>query len=201
MIAPPSGSPSAATSRDFTLHRECGWASVAIGFSFAILAEAFPVHLLVARGSPLLAWALTAFSLSGLVWVIADTVAFGRRPTRLLDDAIDLHVGSRWSARIPYASIAAFREVRSAPPPKREKDTLRAVVLGDPTYVIELREPLVAAGPGGVRREFRRVMIAPDDHRRFAAELQAALTRTGAYSAATPAPAPAPSMPALAARA
>lgn len=174
------------TSREFTFHRECGWASVAIGFSFAILAEAFPVHLLVARANPVLAWVLTASSLSGLVWVITDSVALGRRPTRLLDDAIDLHVGSRWSARIPYASIASFREMRGAPPPRREHGTLRAVVLGDPTYVIELNQPLVATGPGGLRREFRRVTLAPDDRRRFAAELEAALARDRAMRAAPP---------------
>ena len=192
MNAPPSPVP-AATSREFTFHRECGWASVAIGFSFAILAEAFPIHLLVARANPVLAWVLTASSLSGLVWVITDSVALGRRPTRLLDDAIDLHVGSRWSARIPYARIASFREVRGTPPPRREKGTLRAVVLGDPTSIIELNQPLVATGPGGLRREFRRVTLAPDDRRRFAAELEAALARDRAAQApsATPAAAPA----------
>ena len=167
--------------------------SVAIGFSFAILAEAFPVHVLVARASPAVAWTLTALSASGLAWVIADSMAFGRRPTRLLDDAIDLNVGSRWSARIPYASIAGFHEVRGTPPPRREIGTLRAVVLGDPTFLLELNRPLVATGPGGQRREFRRVALAPDDRRRFAAELEAARAGdraappTPAALAATPA--------------
>ena len=192
---PPAPSPPASAVPEFTLHRECGWASVALGFSFAILAEAFPVHLLVARANPLLAWTLTALSASGLLWLIADSRALGRRPTRLLADAIDLHVGSRWSARIPYASIVSFDEVRGAPPSRREKGTLRAVVLGDPTYRIELDHPLVASGPGGLRREFRRVAIAPDDRRRFAAALDAALARSRAprpAEAAAPALAVAP---------
>ena len=193
MTAPPPAP--ASKDPEFTLHRECGWSSVAIGFSFAILAEAFPVHLLVARANPGFAWTLTALSASGLVWLIADARSLGRRPTRLLDDAIDLHVGSRWSARIPYASIAALHEVRGTPLPRRESGTLRAVVLGDPTYVIELHHPLVATGPGGIRREFRRVAIAPDDRRRFAAELEAALARDRAAhpgAAAPPALAAAP---------
>ena len=164
MNAPPSDVPAATTSRDFTFHRECGWASVAIGFSFAILAEAFPVHLLVARANPMLAWVLTAGSVSGLLWLIADSIALGRRPTRLLDDAIDLHVGSRWSARIPYASIATFREVRGAPPPRREHGTLRAVVLGDPTSVIEKfdRVSFRAPSKSGVASEPTSRSVIPE---------------------------------------
>ena len=77
--------------------------------------------------------------------------------------------------------------MRGTPPPRREKGTLRAVVAGDPTYVIELDRPLVAIGPGGMRREFRRITVAPDDRRRFAAALEAALARDRAAHTAEPA--------------
>jgi len=162
-------------SREFTLHRECGWSSVVLGLSLAILAEAFPVHVLVARTYPTLAWVLTATSASGLLALIADAIALGRAPTRILDDALDLHVGRRWNVRVPLADVADFREVRGTPPPRRERGTLRAVLFGDPTFLIDLHEPVVARGPGGIRRAFRRVAIAPDDRARFAATFAAAL--------------------------
>ncbi len=185
-LATPSPPRPHTEAREFTLHRECGWSSVVLGLSLAILAEAFPVHLLVARANPALAWTLTATSASGLVWLVADAVALGRRPTRILVDALDLHVGRRWSARIPLADVASFTEVRGAPPPRRERGTLRAVMLGDPAFVIDLREPVIARGPGGIRREIRRVTLAPDDRARFAAELRGALAATtpGAAAAA-----------------
>lgn len=125
------------------------------------------MHLLVARHHPRIAWTLTVLSLWGLFWLFGDFRAMSLRPVRFGEDALELHVGRRWSARVPFDRIAAIRTVRGAPPPRREVGTLRAVVLGDPSLLLDLREPVVAHGPYGLTREVRRIAIAPDDRARF----------------------------------
>jgi len=52
---------------------------------------------------------------------------------------------------------------------------LRATVIGDPKFVIELRREVVARGPYGLSRRVRVVGIAPDEPARFEAALRAAL--------------------------
>ena len=156
-----------------------------LGLSFAILAETFPVHVLLARAHPALAWTLTALSASGLAWLFADAAALGRHPTRILDDALEIHVGRRWSARVPLGDVAAFDEVRGAPPARRARGTLRAVLIGDPAFLIRLQRPVSARGPGGWTREIRCIAISPDDRARFAATLRAALDASATAVAAT----------------
>lgn len=161
--------------RAFTAHRELGWSGIAIGLALAMLVEALPVHVLVSRSHPALAWVLTGLTLYGLLWLAGDFHGLRLRPMRIGADALLVRVGLRWRVRVPLADIVAVRDVKGDAPPRRERGYLRATAFGDPSLIVELRAPLRAIGPYGVRREVTRIGLAPDEKARFRAALAAAL--------------------------
>lgn len=159
----------------FTSHRESGWTSAALGIGLAAVAEALPVHLLVYRSHPWLAWALTAASLYAIVWLIRDARALSARPTRFGATALSIRIGSRLHVELPYDAIASVTPVRGEPPPRKSPGYLRATVLGDPTLILELDRPLRATGPYGWSREALRIGLAPDRRAEFLARLARAV--------------------------
>lgn len=161
--------------RAFTSHLESGWSAAAVGFAVVLLVEAFPVHVLAARAHAALAWVLTASTLYSLVWLIGDYQALRLRPMRFTGDALLVRLGLRWSVRVPYALIRAAIQPGAEAEAALKRETLRAVLLGDASVVLELSEPVVAAGPYGITRRVTRVALAPDDRRAFMAALAAVL--------------------------
>jgi hypothetical protein len=160
--------------RAFTVHREVGWSAVAIGLGIAMLAEVFPVHVLVSRSHPALAWVLTALTLYALVWLAGDFHGLRLVRMRIAGDALLVRVGLRWSLRVPFAAIGNVREVKADAPTRHARGYLRATAVGDPALILELRTPLRARGPYG-SREVTRVGIAPDERARFRAALAEAM--------------------------
>lgn len=63
----------------FSMHRRAAYGAVVVALGMASLAELVAVHLLVVRWSPAGAWALTALSVYGLAWLLADYHAVRRR--------------------------------------------------------------------------------------------------------------------------
>jgi hypothetical protein len=158
----------------FTLHRESGWPMAAVGLGLVLLVEGFPMHVLVARSNPALAWGITALGVLSLFWLIGDFQGLRLRPCRIERDALLVRVGLRWKARVPLALIAAVSAVGADAPPRREPGYLRATVIGDPTVLLRLSEPVKASGPYGLTRGVRTIGLAPDDQAGFLAALAAA---------------------------
>ncbi len=176
----------------FSAYRESGWSMGAIGLGLVLAVEAFPVHVLAARAHPALAWALTASTLYSFLWLVGDFQALRLRPIRVDEDALLVRLGLRWKVRLPWHAIRSVGEPRAAEEAARKRETLRAVLLGDPTVAIELSEPVVATGPYGIRRTVTRVTLAPDDRATFlaalAAHVPAALPAARPAAGADPAP-------------
>ena len=157
--------------RSFTVHRESGWSGAAMGLGLVVVVETFPVHVLVAHWSSGLAWILSALSAYSLLWLIGDAQALRLRPCRVEDDAVLIRIGLRWKALVPRRTIAAVTTVTGDAPPRRGRDYLRATVLGSPTLILELNEPVTVHGPYGTSRQVRRLGLAPDDRAAFLAAL------------------------------
>jgi hypothetical protein len=150
-----------------TVHRQSSWNVVALGFGLLIVVETVPVHLVLMERAPALAWALSALSLYALLWLIGDTQALRLRPCRLADDVLLVRVGLRWKVEVPRAALAAFTPVRGNAPSRRARGYLRATVFGDPTHLLELRAPITAIGPYGIRRSVTWIGVSPDDPERW----------------------------------
>ncbi|MEM8998308.1 MAG: hypothetical protein AAGF23_26225, partial [Acidobacteriota bacterium] len=139
------------------------------GIMIAGGAELVGVHFLVMRWSDAAAWVLSALSLYGLAWLVGDYRAVRLQRSTVGDGVFSFRLGLRWAAEIPLASI---ERVRSLTPSERasirtDKETLTAVLLGEPNMLLELREPVAFRGPYGIRRRVDRVALTIDEPAAF----------------------------------
>lgn len=158
----------------FAFHRRDAHASLVAGLLLVLAIELFPVHLLLLRWSPVLAWVVTGLSLYGAAWMIADLQAMRLRPIRLTARTLDLRIGLRWDISIPFERIAGIERIRPGTW-RAGRGVLNAVPLGEPTHRLTVRDPVVARGPYGLRRAVRAVVFGVDEPGRF----EAALGRLG----------------------
>jgi hypothetical protein len=148
----------------FSYHRESGYGSLLLAFTFVAVLELVGAHFLVSawwgRGA---AWVLTGLSLYGLVWLLGFYQAVRLRPVTVGSDSLRVRVGLRWSVSVPFSQIEAVLQPAADQAHQKGADYLRAVVLGEPQFIIRLREPLTAHGLYGASRRVRAVGVAVDD--------------------------------------
>lgn len=146
----------------FTYHRKSGYGALIFALLIATLAEAIPVHILVARWSTKGAWALTILAAYGMFWFLADYRAARLRPILLDEDTLRLRTGLRWNLRIPRAHIAAIHKKA----PKSEPFVRTTLPTSTPLW-IELTEPVTAHGPYGIEKKARWISVAVDEAEEF----------------------------------
>jgi len=164
----PAHTPRGATA--FTYHRKVGYGAVVGAMAMVVLAETFPVHVLLARWRPGVAWTASALGLYTLLYLLADWRASRARPILINAAALTVRIGVRWRIDVPRAAISAVR--RSSP--RGGEQPLRAALLGAVNVWLELDQPVVAVGPYGRQRSRARLALWLDEPDRFAAELAAA---------------------------
>ncbi|MBV8897881.1 MAG: hypothetical protein JO051_15315 [Acidobacteriaceae bacterium] len=143
------------------------------GFFLGLLTvcEGIPLHFLLWRRHPVAGMLLLIANFAAL-WLVMAMVRAGRSGAILVDDEfVRLRIGSIWQADIPRRDIASCRRVTPGAAIAKSRTYLKAVVLNDPQYLIELSRPTIAKGLYGVRREVTLVGIAVHDREAFAAVL------------------------------
>lgn len=149
----------------FSTHRERSYLVLVGVFSFLVVVETAGLHIAIGFLSTTAAWVMTALSLYGLLWIIGDTQAVRLSPVRLAPDGLSVARGIRWRAEVPYAIIDLVEPVEAAP-----KTALRFGPIGT-NVLLTLREPVVARGVFGRRRETREIALMIDGREAFLADL------------------------------
>ncbi len=144
----------------FTVHERNGWATILACIFVLIAAEGIGMHLLIAQWKPAAAWGWTFLDAWAVIWLLGDYHALRLRRSTIDGDALHIRYGMRWSVSIPLASIESVEEIRTWEP---RKDVLKMAMLDDPRWLVALREPLVAKGLAGLRKEIRAIALLPDD--------------------------------------
>jgi hypothetical protein len=144
-----------------TFHQRNGWSTILVCIFVLIAAEGLAMHLFLARWSTLAAWGWTALDLWAVLWLLGDYQGLRLRRSWIDDEALHIHYGLRWTLTIPRELIASVDEVRNEGEWKR-KDVLKIAILDEPRWLIALREPMVARGMAGIRKEVRALAILPD---------------------------------------
>jgi hypothetical protein len=147
--------------RTVTFHERNGWGTILICIFVLIAAEGLAMHLFLARWNTTAAWGWTALDLWAVIWLLGDYQALRLRRSWIDEEALYIHYGLRWTVTIPRALIAAVGEIREESEWKR-KDVLKLAILDAPRWKITLREPLIARGMAGMRKEVRALAILPD---------------------------------------
>lgn len=168
---PPTPAPDEAL---LTYHRESGLGGLLVGLGFAAAVELVGVHFLLAHfGYTTAAWVASALSLYGMLWIIGDWRAILARPIRLSDEALTLHIGLRWRATIPTASISARAIGATEVLPPGDRDRLDTSLMGDPNVLLTLDAPVAVRGPYGMTRTVSAISLNLDDPHALLARLGA----------------------------
>ncbi len=149
--------------RCFTAYREGGAFVLTGALGVLVAIETVLIHLLVAPYSDGVAWILTATSIYSLLWLVADVQALRLRPVRVDDDKIDITVGIRWQVVVDRALIESVD--RSGQEPRSGHRNLCRPLFE--TVHIQLRAPVEATGPMGIRASMRSIGLSIDDPEGF----------------------------------
>lgn len=143
--------------RVFTVYKKYGKTELLAVMPLACLFEIVPVHLVLHKWSPTVAWIATAISLYSIVWLVGLTRAFRLRPAFVDDAAIEIRYGLLFQLRVPRESI---KQIRSA----REEDYRFAVPRKtQPSLCIAFDRELRADGLFGRSRRLTRIAFTPDE--------------------------------------
>ncbi|HEY8468947.1 MAG TPA: hypothetical protein VIL18_04860 [Longimicrobiales bacterium] len=129
----------------FSHHRQSAHGAVAAALVLAVLAEMVPVHLLVGVWSGAAAWALTALSAYGVLWILGDVRAARLRRTVLTPDRLRVRFGLRWTMDAPLEWIERV-ERKAAAARAGGSVHLEAALPAAPRVLIEFREPVETRG-------------------------------------------------------
>ena len=166
----------------FSMHRRAAYGAVVVALGMASLAELVAVHLLVVRWSPTGAWALTALSVYGLAWLLADYHAVRTGPHVLHADRISLRRGRLFRAEVPIEQMAEVRlpsaDEKASP---SEAVDLMMWLPAAPWVVMEFGVPVSIKGPGPFSRPVSRLGVPVDEPAAFREAVRRAMTdRSGA---------------------
>jgi hypothetical protein len=144
----------------FTAYKRAGWGSIVGGIILMIGAESIALHLFIQHWSPIVAWVITSLDIYGAIWLIGDYQAMRLRPITIENGVLHIRHGFRWSIDVPLTNIEAVERISGEFPKRR--DAIKLSHLDDPDLLIRLREPQMAMGLMGIRREINSIAILPD---------------------------------------
>lgn len=160
----------------FSTHRRSLFGPMSAVLAIVALIEAAVVHvLIVVLGGPeALAWALTALTLYGLLFMAALYHGVRLNPVAVTDQGLSIHrpIGGR--VELPWSAIGGVERVAVAPP--RGSDLLPAgVPFGSVNIVLTLARPLEPAAVWPAKGRVDRIGLTLDDPAGFAAAVRARL--------------------------
>jgi len=159
----------------YPLHTRGAYPAILGALMMVLVAETLAVHLFLQGHWPWAAWAATLLSVYSAVWLVADYHAARWHPPTVHDAGLQVPVGLRWRAWIPWTAVAGIRSDRPD-----DEDAIPLVLLGSPDFWVELRDPLPIRGPMGITRNVRTLGIGADDPKALRARVEARVAESGA---------------------
>ena len=151
----------------FSYHKRNGHGPLVAVLLMLFAIEGFAIHLLLAKWSLTAAWIMTASTIYGAFWFIADFRAMVLRPNLIDAHTIRLRSGLRFELTIARDQLVSIsKEI-----PKQREQVLNLTLLGTPTHWLHLREPAQAIGPYGFKRSAQVIGLQVDDAQAFEALL------------------------------
>jgi hypothetical protein len=149
----------------------CGEASGFVMFSTlvgaVIVFEGIPMHFLLQHWNHTAAYIYTAFDVYAMLWAVALHRSLHLRPVLIGEQSILLQAGLVWRIEVTHHNLKTMNHLAGQAPGRREPGYLSMVAMNDPQWLIELKEPVTARGPYGVRRTVTKIGIAVDNSESF----------------------------------
>jgi len=99
--------------RRFSTHRNSGYVALFSVMLFVMLVEVFAIHLLLAHYSTLAAVIVSAISVYGIIFLVADLSAVIKSPVLIIKDQLLLRTGMRWRLLTSPDNIEAIIKLKS----------------------------------------------------------------------------------------
>jgi hypothetical protein len=156
----------------FSYHRKTAYLAIVAVVMLAVVAELFGMHLLISLWSSVVAWIVTVLSIYAMLWLIGDAHAIRLRPIQLTETMLLLRVGLRSTIDVPLESIDSFGAPSGGALSRRTPGYLKAVLLGGPSFRVELNTPVDALGPYGLTTKATTIDVQVDEPQRLETELR-----------------------------
>ncbi|MVN75876.1 hypothetical protein GO988_06010 [Hymenobacter sp. HMF4947] len=153
----------------FSGHRESGFAALVATATLVLTVETACVHLLAQHWCPSLAPWLLFLDIYGVVLLVAHLHAVRLRPALLTPTELHLRIGFVWELAVPRTELVAARILPEAPAAGSGVLNLAKLLFATPNLLLTFAEPVVVAGPYGMRRTARHVAVYLDQPRQFIA--------------------------------
>ncbi|OCA83026.1 hypothetical protein A8F94_17935 [Bacillus sp. FJAT-27225] len=154
----------------FTYHIQSGY----IGFTWAMvvimIVEAAGVSYLLYNWNPFLHWLHLAFSISVVVFLLADLNAVKKNPIMVIEHELTIKVGIRPRISLDTSNIKEIRCGKlNYENDRKSKDVLDLSLMGfeEPAFELVLTKPLKRKSILGGERDISRVFFSVDDKDQF----------------------------------
>src|SRR5574340_1225725 len=145
---------------EFT-YRSARSGSLVVGLGLAIAIETAVVHLVLRTSHPIVAWTLTAASVTSICWLAADYYALGRGSIRIDSDAVNVRVGRRAFVHVPLCLVDAVVRPgwRDLPATRARGSTDYRNIMkpATPNVLMSLTAPVSVRHFGAITRPARRI--------------------------------------------
>jgi len=162
----------------FTTTRTSQADKLLLGLTLISLVEMPALHLglhaWLGAGHLTLHLTLGALTIYGLGWLAADHRLMRESGHRLTADGLELSLGLRWRAFIPYAQLREVRVIDGSAP--RDRRARRLTPLDAPNLELQLASPVILRSYFGLTRRADRVRLFVDTPAPLAAALQAKIS-------------------------
>jgi hypothetical protein len=153
--------------RQITVMEKSGWGSIVACIVVLLLGESAGLHFLMLHWFGAVgAWCVTALDVYTILWLFGDYHALRLRPSFVADGVLHVRHGLRWTLDVPLSNVRSIAPVQGEADWKR-KGVLKLALFDEPRFLVQLQEPMTAAGIAGIRKSVDAIAIRPDEEERF----------------------------------
>jgi len=104
---------------------------------------------------------VTALSLYGLLFIVAEITATYKRPSFISDDVLFIRLGIRWQAAIPLSDINNISRISKKP--LKSELTLNGGLIAVPNTLITFKQPIWINGSYSIKKRIDQLSIFVDN--------------------------------------
>ncbi|WP_428327355.1 hypothetical protein [Mucilaginibacter sp.] len=152
----------------FSTHKEFNYIAIWCILIVAVMVEVTAFHLLLLRWSSLAANVVTALSLYGIVFFIADLTAIIKRKVLIGNEQIVLRTGLRWSVNTQLDNISAVKKI-SNDYQSEEEYFKGGIIKNSCNLLITFHQSVQVDKLYGASKAYNTILMHIDNYEEFAA--------------------------------
>jgi hypothetical protein len=159
--------------RAFSVHRRGAMTTVLYVMAAAGVLEIAVVHIIALHWSARLAWALTAFDVYGLLWILAAARALVLRPILVDAGTIVFRISLWWTVAVDRSLVKEVRPFTGPTLKRGSTDPLSLAWFATPSVLVRFHEPVAVAGMWGRKKTAAALAVPIDDVSAFLRAVEA----------------------------